>query len=278
MRAVIGPGGQLGPYRLETPLGEGAMGLVFVATVPQGGRVAVKVLRPDLADDVVALARFTREARLSERSGSAHVVPILAAGRAGGLVYLAMPYYRGGSLAARVRSLGPLSVDEIAVLAAQLGRGLDALHEAGIVHRDVKPSNVLLDGEGNVALGDFGLARASDSTRVTEDGRLLGTPHYLAPELIEGAGATAASDVYALGCVLYECLAGAPPFAERTGAAIGFAHLAEAPPDPRTSRPELSGQIVESLLLALAKDPAARPTSATALARMLDLGRTSRRP
>ncbi len=277
MTAVPGPGSELGPYRLETPLGEGAMGLVFTATDANGGRVAVKVLRPDLAADAVALARFVREARLSERSGGAHVVPILAAGEADGLAYLAMPYYRGGSLAVRVRALGRLSVDETADLAAQLGRGLDALHDAGIVHRDVKPSNVLLDGEGSVALGDFGLARAADSTRVTQDGQLLGTPHYLAPELIEGAGATAASDVYALGCVLYECLAGAPPFADRSGAAIGFAHLAESPPDPRAARPELSAAVVESLLLALEKDPAARPTSATALARMLDLGRTAPR-
>jgi serine/threonine-protein kinase len=203
---------------------------------------------------------------------------VLEAGEHEGRAYLVLPYYRGGSLAVRIRALGRLSEEETVDVAAQLGRALDALHGAGIVHRDVKPSNVLLDAEGMVFLGDFGLMRAGDWTRLTQDGQLLGTPHYLAPELIEGAEATPASDVYALGCVLYECIAGAPPFAAATtAAAIGFAHLTQPPPDPRAARPDLPDAVAEGLLLALAKDPASRPTSATALARMLDLGRTSPR-
>src|SRR5207302_10043482 len=153
-----------------------------------------------------------------------------------GAAYLVMPYYAGGSLRERLRAAGRLDPDEALDLAAQLGRGLDALHERGVVHRDVKPSNVLLDGEGTAALTDFGLARGPDSTRLTAEGQLLGTPHYLAPELIEGREASRESDVYALGCVLYECLAGEPPFAGRGAAEIGFAHLTEPPPDPRLPR------------------------------------------
>jgi serine/threonine-protein kinase len=184
-----------------------------------------------------------------------------------------MPLYRGGSLADRLRSERRLSVADTVELAAQLAKGLDVLHARGIVHRDVKPSNVLLDGEGTAALADFGLARGEDSTQLTRDGQLVGTPHYLAPELIEGAAATPASDVYALGCVLYECLAGEPPFAGRGDAQIGFAHLVEPPPDARTRRPELPADVSAAIVSALAKDPAARPTTATALARMLHVAR-----
>src|SRR5262249_6321838 len=158
---------------------------------------------------------------------------------------------------------------------AQLARGLDALHGSGILHRDVKPSNVLLDGEGAAALADFGLARGADSTRLTADGQVLGTPHYLAPELIEGREATRASDVYALGGVLRESLAGERPFAGRGAAEVGFAHLAEPPPDPRRLRPELPDGAAHALLAALEKEPDARPTTATALARMLTAGSAS---
>ena len=270
---IIASVSTVGRYRLEEPLGEGAVGVVFAARDENGRRVALKLLRSELSDDEVMVARFEREARLTRDLDTRHVVPILELGRSQGRAYLAMPFYAGGSLALRLQTLGPLGIDETTELAAQLGRGLDALHVRGVLHRDVKPSNVLLDGEGTAALADFGLARGADSTRLTADGQLLGTPHYLAPELIEGQEATRESDVYALGCVLYECLAGEPPFAGRGVAEIGFAHLAEAPPDPRGRRPELSEGVVQALLAALEKDPAARPTSATALARMLHVGR-----
>jgi serine/threonine protein kinase len=252
-------------YRLGEQLGEGATGVVYRAT--DGVKeVAVKLLR---AADPVAQKRFAREAKLARASESRHLVPILELGDG----YLVMPLYRGGSLADRLRAEWRLSVPDTIDLAAQLAKGLDALHAQGIVHRDVKPSNVLLDGEGTAALADFGLARGEESTQLTREGQLVGTPHYLAPELIEGAAATPASDVYALGCVLYECLAGGPPFAGRGDAQIGFAHLVEPPPDPRTRRPELSADMSAAVVSALAKDPAARPTTATALARMLHVAR-----
>ena len=272
---VFSPGRRVGRYRLQRLLGEGASGLVFRATDDDGAEVALKLLRPERAEEAVARARFLREARLARGIDSRHVVPILELGESLGLTYLVMPYYPHGSLAVRVRALGRLGLDETIELAAELGRGLDALHEHGVLHRDVKPSNVLLDRSGIAALSDFGLARAPDSTRLTRDGELLGTPHYLAPELIEGLEATRASDLYALGCLLFECVAGEPPFAGRRLTELGFAHLAEPPPDPRERRPELSAEVALALLTALEKDPAARPTSGTALARMLHLARSA---
>jgi len=272
---VFTAGRRVGRYTLEVPLGEGAIGVVFSATAADGTRVALKLLRPELADDAVALARFAREVRLSQAVGARHLVPILELGETNGLTYLVMPYYRGGSLAVRIRALGRLAVDETLDLAAQLGRGLDSLHDRGIVHRDVKPSNVLLDDEGIAALTDFGLARAKDWTRITHADQVLGTPHYVAPELIAGLEATQASDVYALGCLLYECLVGEPPFAARSLAELGFAHLTETPPDPRERRPDLPAELARTLLVALEKDPAGRPTTGTALARMLHVGRSA---
>jgi len=272
--AVV-PGEQIGRYRLERLLGEGATGLVFSATRDDGARVALKVLRPERAAESVSLARFVREARVAGGIDPRHVVPILELEESRGLTYLAMPYYDGGSLAQRLTERGRLAIDETVELAAQLGRGLDELHRRGVLHRDVKPSNVLLDETGVAALSDFGLARAVDSTRLTAEGQILGTPHYLAPELIEGLEASEASDIYALGCVLYECLAGEPPFAGRGIAAVGFAHLAEPPPDVRERRPEISADLARALLAALEKEAGARPTSGTALARMLYLGRSA---
>jgi eukaryotic-like serine/threonine-protein kinase len=244
-----------GRYRLGPVLGEGATGVVYRA---ESEDVAVKVLR---GGDPVIEQRFAREARLARAAASRHLVPVLEVGER----FIVMPYYRGGTLADRIRAQGPLALAETVDLAAQLADGLDALHACGIVHRDVKPSNVLLDGEGVAALADFGLARGADSTQLTRDGQLVGTPQYVAPELIEGGEATTASDVYALGCVLYECLAGEPPFSGRTAAELGFAHLVEPPP----ALPAYPEGVTLALHMALEKDPPARPRTATALARLL---------
>jgi serine/threonine protein kinase len=272
---VLAPGCSVGDYRLEEPLGEGAGGVVFRARAPDEALVALKVLRPEREADDVLRARFRREARLAGEIDSRHVVPILEVGELERVTYLVMPFYAGGSLAARLRSRGRLGLDETVDLAAQLGRGLDLLHRRGILHRDVKPSNVLLAENDLAALADFGLARTADSTRLTEEGQVVGTPHYLAPEVIEGRDAVGASDVYALGCVLHECLVGTPPFAGRALAEIAFAHLVDPPPDAHELRPELPPDVGAVLRSALAKDPAERPTTGTALARLLQVARTS---
>jgi serine/threonine protein kinase len=255
-------------YRLQEVVGEGATGVVYAARTHAGDRVAVKVLRPECTQDQVARARFLREAAVASSIRSRHVAPILAAGEAAGTIYLAMPFYERGSL----KGAGPLELTEAVSLAGQIARGLDALHERSILHRDVKPSNVLVDGEGTAALSDFGLSRMADSTRVTDAGVLLGTPHYLAPELIAGGDATTYSDIYAFACVLYELVTGRPPFADATRPAeLAFAHLVDEAPDPREHRPGLPADMSLALTSALAKNPDERPTSATALARMLHL-------
>jgi len=239
-----------GPYELLEIVGEGATGVVHRAV----GDVAVKVLR---SSDPQTLRRFRREARIARGLPSRHLVPVTDVGED----YVVMPFFPRGSLAAAL----PLPLLELAQVAAEVADGLDALHAAGIVHRDVKPSNVLL-GDDGAALADFGLARGVDSTQLTREGQLVGTAHYLAPELIGGAPASPASDVYAFACLLYEAATGAPPFAGRADAEIGYAHLVEEPP-----RPALPAGVAEAILLGLEKDPADRPTSATALARMLHL-------
>jgi serine/threonine-protein kinase len=257
---------ETGRYRLLELLGEGATGAVYRAT--DGERdVALKLLR---TSDTVAAKRFVRETRLAAATRSRHLVPVLDHGDG----YVVMPLYPGGSLAGRLRA-GSLAYLETVDLAAQLARGLDALHAQGVIHRDVKPSNVLLDGAGTAALADFGLARGEGSTQLTQEGLLVGSAHYLAPELIAGQPASRASDIYALGCLLYECLVGEPPFSGRTEAELGYAHLVEPPPDPRTRRPELPADAAPAILTALEKEPQARPTSATALARMLHLASRS---
>ena len=244
---------RIGQYAVIERVGEGATGVVYRAE----GDVAVKVLRNP---DPVVAKRFAREARLAATIESRHLVRILDVGDG----FFVMPYYARGSLADAL----PLSVAELVRVSAEIAQALDALHEAGIVHRDVKPSNVLLGVDGAV-LADFGLARGVDSTQLTHDGQLLGTAHYLAPELIEGAVATPASDVYAFACLLYEVATGAPPFAGRNEAEIGYAHLVEEPP-----RPDLPWELPDAILLGLAKDPRDRPTSATALHRMLQAAST----
>jgi len=267
----------VGGYRLGAQLGEGASGVVYRARAADGTDVVLKLLRAERGDDPTARARFEREARLAGELDSRHVVPILELGEADGQAYLVMPFYGGGSLARVLRDIGRLSLARTVELTAQLGRGVDALHERDILHRDVKPSNILLDADGTAALSDFGLARTPASTRLTEEGQVLGTPHYLAPELIEGRQATRATDVYALGCVLYECLAGRPPFEGRGPAEIGFAHLVESPVDPCALRPELPPAVGAAILNAMAKDPQQRPTSATAFARMLHVAGSAAR-
>src|SRR5438128_1654095 len=163
----------VGRYRLRRLLGEGASGLVFEAADEDGKVVALKLLRPERAADTVARSRFLREARVARRIRSRHVVPILDVGEEPEGTYLVMPFHPHGSLARRLRTDGRLSLDQTVRLSAELGRGLDALHEHGILHRDVKPSNVLLGDDGAAALTDFGLARAADWTRVTQEGQLL---------------------------------------------------------------------------------------------------------
>jgi serine/threonine protein kinase len=264
------PGGRLGPYLLESQLGEGGMGIVFKAVrEPEGEVVALKVLRRELSHDDTYRRRFSHEARAARSVRHKHLVPVLEEGETEGRTFLAVGYIEGRTLEDRIQKDGALPVDAILVLSYQVATALDALHEGGIVHRDLKPSNIMLDGEGNAWLTDFGLAKGRAYTVLTKPGQVMGTLDYLAPELIRGGQATPASDVYGLGCVLYECVAGQPPFAEKSVFQVGIAHLEEEPPDPTAGREDVKADFTWALLRALEKDPARRPPTAVAYGQML---------
>ena len=274
MPSAVQVGQRLGPYRIEGLLGQGGMGIVFRALHDDGRTVALKVLRDELAADDGYRQRLAHEARAAAEVDHPNLAPVLEAGEADGRLYLAVRYVDGRSLAERLAVGGPLAVGELVRLAADVAAGLDALHRRGIVHRDVKPANILLAADGTAVLGDFGLAKSRAWTVLTKTGQVLGTPDYLAPEVIRGEPATPLSDLYGLGCVLFECLAGAPPFAGRGVLRVGMAHLTEEPGDPAAGRGDVPPALAWTVRQALAKDPADRPPSAVALARMLRLAAT----
>ncbi|HMJ00132.1 MAG TPA: serine/threonine-protein kinase [Gaiellaceae bacterium] len=262
-------GDRLGEYSLESLVGEGGMGLVFRAVDGDGKVVALKVLKRELGEDEVFRQRFNQEARAAAEVHHPNLLPIYAAGEAEGRHYLVVRYAEGGSLDERIRESGALEVDATLRLAEQLASGLDALHDAGLVHRDVKASNVVFDPEGTGMLTDFGLAKGRAYTVLTRPGQVLGTAEYLAPELVRGERATPATDVYALGCMVCECLTGKTPFSDKTLAQIVIAHLDEDPPDPSVVRPEIGPELGPAALTALEKEPAGRPQSAGAYAALL---------
>jgi serine/threonine protein kinase len=251
------------------------MGLVFRAVGADSRVVALKVLRRELGEDEVFKERFSQEARAAAEVRHPNLVPIFAEGEADGRAYLVVRYAEGGSLDGRLRESGTLTVDETLGLVEELAAGLDALHAAGLVHRDVKASNVVFDGEGTAMLTDFGLAKGRAYTLLTRPGQVLGTAEYLAPELVKGQRATPATDVYALGCMIYECLTGKTPFGHKALAQIGLAHLDDVPPDPSARRPEVGQELGRAVLLALEKDPDQRPQSAGAFASLLVTSRSA---
>ena len=267
-------GERLGPYRLDELLGKGGMGLVFRAVhEPDGHVVALKVLLQALCADETFTRRFAHEARASAQVSHPNLVPILGAGELDGRQYLAMAYVPGPTLESRIRAHARLELDETLALAAELGAALDALHSRGIVHRDVKPSNVLFEEDGRALLTDFGLAKGHGYTALTAPGQVFGTLHYVAPELIRGEPATPATDLYALGCVVYEAATGTPPFAAADAVDIGVGHLRREPPDPRTHGIDVPPALSDALLRALAKDPGRRPASGADYARGLRAAR-----
>jgi serine/threonine-protein kinase len=269
-RGVTTEGDRVGEYLLGTKLGEGATGTVFHAVRASDGlEVALKLLKRALSADSSYLARFKREARVATEVQHRHLVPVIEFGEDGGDVFIASAFRDGGSLGELVEDEGRLQLRECIRYAAEIAAGLAALHEHGIVHRDVKPSNVMLDRAGDAALTDFGLARGHAYTVLTRPGQVLGTLDYLAPELIEGKEATAASDVYALGCLVYECVTGTPPFGDKSVFEVAVAHLEDEPPDPREKRDAVSPELAWAILRALEKDPGSRPPTAVSYSNLL---------
>ncbi len=269
-RSEPGIGDAVGQYRLDARLGEGAVGVVYRARRESDGAVvALKLLKQRLGEDETFRARFVHEARAARHVEHDHVVPVLDAGEAGGTSYLVAEYVAGGSLEDRLREEGALPIVEALRIGAEVATGLDALHRGGLVHRDVKPSNLMLYEDGRAAITDFGLAKGPAYTVLTKPGQVMGTLDYLAPELIRGEAATPSTDIYAFGCVVYECITGAPPFGGKSLFEIGTAHLNASPPDPGETRVEVTPSLSWALLKALEKDPAQRPPTATAFASLL---------
>ena len=254
------------------------MATVYLAEEKKHGRkVAIKVLRPELAASVGA-ERFLREIGIAARLAHPHIVPLIDSGNAEGLLYYVSPFVAGGSLRDRLRADGRLSVRDTVRIAGEVGAGLDYAHREGFVHRDVKPENILF-ADGHALLADFGVARAMCATEVdgrhmagpvTGAGIALGTPEYMSPEQASGGEVDARSDVYSLACVVYEMLAGEPPFRSGNMRSTMARHVTETPRPLRALRPDASVAIESVLARALAKDPSHRyPTVAefaTALA------------
>jgi tRNA A-37 threonylcarbamoyl transferase component Bud32/tetratricopeptide (TPR) repeat protein len=273
-----------GTYTLERELGGGGMARVFVADETRLGRkVVVKVLSPELAAGISA-ERFEREIKLAASLQQANIVPVLSAGDTNGLPYFTMPFVEGESLRARLGKSPPLAITDIIRILGDVARALSYAHERGVVHRDIKPDNVLLSG-GTAVVTDFGIAKAISASRtdsggatLTQLGTSIGTPAYMAPEQAAGdPNVDHRADVYAFGCMAYELLAGRPPFSERTPQRVLVAHMSEAPRPVSTLRSDVPAPLAELVMRCLAKDADARPQTATEIMSALD-GVTSAGP
>ncbi len=262
-------GSRMGEYAVEALLGEGGMGKVYKAIGPDGTRVALKLIKADYARDERFRRRFSREAKIAQTVKHPNVVPVLDTGEAGGLPFMAQRFIDGEPLDAVLKRLKVLDIQTTVRVCGDVAAGLEALWAAGIVHRDVKPANILLDEQGTAHITDFGLAKDTQGSLLTLPGQALGSMDYMSPEQIRGEPVSAASDIYALGCVMYECVCGRPPFAHMQGMRVLWAHLQDEPPDPVSLRGELSPQFVQALSLALAKDADERPSTAGDYARSL---------
>ena len=265
----LAPGAQIAGYRIESLVGRGGMGVVYRAVqLGLERRVALKVIAPELLDDDEVRARFLAEARAAASVDHANVIPVHEAGEADGLAYIAMRFVNGSDLRSLVRAGGALDVGEAVRVVAQAAAGLDAIHRAGFVHRDVKPANLLLDNDGHVYVTDFGLAKEMISrTGATRTGHWVGTLDYVAPEQIRGATVDARADVYALGGVLHYALTARVPFEAQGEGAKLWAQLSAPPPVPSQVRPGLRPELDAVVARAMAKAPEERYPSAGDLAR-----------
>ena len=261
--STVTQGTQVGGFRVREPLGAGAMGEVYLAEVlGSGDYVAVKIIAAGPSHDARFRERFERECALAASLQHPNVVTTIASGEAGGRLYLAMEYVEGADLREILRREAPLEQDRTLRLIAQVADALDAAHELGLVHRDVKPGNILVaerDGKERALVCDFGLARhVSSVSSLTGDRGFVGTIDYVPPEQVQGDQVDPRSDMYSLGCVLFECLVGAKPFERESELAVVFAHLNDPPPRPTEFRPDLPAAWDEFFATALAKEPSER--------------------
>ncbi|MET0558340.1 MAG: protein kinase [Solirubrobacterales bacterium] len=268
----LGSGEEFAGYRIERRLGRGGMGILYLAIEPGlERRVALKLIAPEAAADEVFAKRFAEESRIAASIEHPNVVPIYAAGEQAGVPYIAMRYVAGSDLGRRLATEGRLGREEAVGLIAQIGNGLDAIHAAGLVHRDVKPANVLLaggEGEPHAYITDFGVARnVATESGLTQTGRFVGTLDYVAPEQISGGSVDARVDVYALGCLLFKLLTGQVPYPREGEAARLYAHLNDPPPAPSLYAPEVGMALDDVVARAMSKQPEDRYPSAGDLGR-----------
>jgi serine/threonine protein kinase len=262
---VLSPGSTFAGYEIESVAGSGGIGILYRARQVRLDRpVALKLVEPGLARDPVIRERLRREARTVAALEHPNVVPLYEAGEEGGTVYIATRWVEGTELGTLIQRDGPLEPGRAARTAAQIAAALEMAHEQGLVHRDVKPSNVILTPEDHVYLTDFGLAkRVATAPGLTAVDQMLGTVDFVAPEQIEGSEPDARGDIYALGCVLFEMLTGAPPFADQKGGmAKMWAHVNAEAPSVRAQRPGVPPALEDIVRRAMAKAPDARPTAA----------------
>ncbi|MEO9328451.1 serine/threonine-protein kinase [Gordonia aurantiaca] len=261
-------GTQFGPYRLDELLGRGGMGEVYRAYDTVKDRaVALKLLNPGLADDSTYQERFRRESHAAARLGEPHVIPIHDWGEIDGVLFIDMRLVNGEDLRALLRRETRLEPERAVSIIEQVASALDAAHAEGLVHRDVKPENVLVDANDFAYLVDFGVAHANDDTHLTQTGTAVGSIAYMAPELFDAAPLTPSSDIYALTCVLFECLTGRVPHPASTVSAAIKATLLEPPPAPSSVNADVPPAMDAVIRTGLAADPAQRFSSATELAR-----------
>ena len=261
-------GTPFGRYRLVEMLGRGGMGEVWRTHDTATNRlVAIKLLAPHLADDDRVVRRFRREAEAAAGLNSPHIIPIYDYGMIDDRLYVSMRLVDGHDLGDVLRE-GPMPPERAVRIVEQVAKGLHAAHRAGLVHRDVKPSNILLDEDDFAYLIDFGIARALDDTRLTGTGNAIGTFHYLAPERLDNSvDDDARGDVYALACVLHECLTGSTPFDGESLPRLISAHLHVAPPLPSSVNPRVTARFDDVIATGMAKDPEMRYPTTLDLAR-----------
>lgn len=245
-------------YRVQKRLGGGGMASVYLAEHAQLGRpLVLKVLHGHLAKDSEMLERFRREARAASQLVHPNIVPIIDSGEVEGVLFTVMPYMAGGSFADRLVHGAQPPVD-VATLVAQVATALDYAHRRGIVHRDVKPDNVLFDEDGHAMVTDFGIAEARSQGRLTASGRAMGTPHYMSPEQAMGKLVDGRADVYSLGIVMYEGLVGFPPFDGPDSFAVGYKQVHEAAVSPLTVNSEIPAPVADIVMRCLVKPPGDR--------------------
>jgi serine/threonine-protein kinase len=262
-----------GRYRVERTLGHGGMAAVYLAHDAELERpVAVKVLAEHLASDEAFRQRFLREARMAAKLSHPNVVHVYDQGDEDGQPFIVMEYVEGVTLGDELKRSGPLAPARVVDLALQICGGLEHAHASGLVHRDVKPGNLLLRADGTVKIADFGIARAAQATKLTQIGSVLGTAAYLAPEQAAGEQVTAAADIYSLGCVLFELLTGRTPYVFETLPELVFKQREEPITPIRELRPEVPAELEAAVMHCLARNPEYRPASAAELAQELAAG------